>query len=80
MKKKDVALFQVRDFPVGLRHSFKVACAIEGVSMREKMIELVGNYVEKKEKKAKSKTGRATNPVKATALPKAPTPQRGVEL
>jgi hypothetical protein len=55
VKKKDVALFQIRDFPIELRHSFKVACAIEGVSMRGKMIELVGNYVGRQEKKRAKK-------------------------
>jgi len=51
--KKDLVFFQVRDFPADLRRSFKVACASEDISMREKLIELVGEYVEKEEKKRK---------------------------
>ncbi len=50
-KKEDVALFQVRDFPIKLRRSFKAACSVEGVTMREKLIELVGKYVKRQEKK-----------------------------
>ncbi len=51
--KKDLVFFQVRDFPADLRRSFKVACAAEDISMREKLIELVREYVERQEKKAK---------------------------
>jgi len=52
-RKGDVALFQVRDFPVKLRRSFKGACSVEGVTMKEKLIELVGKYVERQEKRKK---------------------------
>ena len=49
--KKDLVFFQVRDFPADLRRSFKVACAAEDISMREKLIELVREYVERQERK-----------------------------
>ena len=49
--KKDLVFFQVRDFPADLRRSFKVACAAEDISMREKLIELIRGYVKRKERK-----------------------------
>ena len=52
-RKGDVALFQVRDFPIKLRRSFKAACSVEGVTMKDKLIELVGKYVERQEKRKK---------------------------
>ena len=41
------------DFPDELHHAFKVACAIEGVTMRDKLVKLVREFVEQQEKKVK---------------------------
>ena len=49
--RKDMVFFQVRDFPADLRRSFKVACAAEDISMREKLIELIRRYVKRQERK-----------------------------
>jgi len=46
-------IIQIRDVPADLHHAFKGACAIEGVSMRKKLIELMREYVERQEKKPK---------------------------
>jgi len=44
-------IVQIRDVPADLRHAFKVACAVEETTMREKLIELMREYVKRQEKK-----------------------------
>ncbi|MCB7128521.1 MAG: hypothetical protein J3T61_03150 [Candidatus Brocadiales bacterium] len=39
------------ELPEELHRSFKIACVAEGKHMRDKMVELVREYVEKQEKK-----------------------------
>ena len=45
--------FMVKRMPEDLHHAFKVACTIEGITMREKVMELMREYVERQEKKPK---------------------------
>ena len=44
-------IVQTRDVPADLHRRFKVACASEGVPMKDKMIELMREYVKRQEKK-----------------------------
>ena len=37
--------WQVKNFPLSLQGEFKSRCAREGVSMRDKLVELVESYV-----------------------------------
>jgi porphobilinogen deaminase len=41
----------IKDIPPDLKHAFKIACAIEGISQRDAMITLMKEWVEKKEEK-----------------------------
>ncbi len=41
------------ELPEELHRALKVACAVEGVTMREKVTGLVRQYVEEQKKKAK---------------------------
>ncbi len=43
----------IRDFPDNLHRRFKSLCVLNGEHMRERIIELVREYVEKEEKKRK---------------------------
>ena len=42
--------FMIKRIPEDLHHAFKVACTIEGIPMREKVMELMREYVEQREK------------------------------
>jgi len=43
----------IKRIPDNVHHDFKVACTVEGTTMREKVIELVREYLKKQERKAK---------------------------
>ena len=47
--------FLIKRVPDELHRSFKAACAIEGIAMREKVMELIREYVEKQERKKSKK-------------------------
>ena len=48
-----MAVIQIESVPDELHRAFKSACAAEGVNMKEKLLELMGEYVEQQEKKPK---------------------------
>ncbi len=45
----------IKRIPDNVHHDFKVACTVEGTTMREKVIELMRKYVERQEKKKAKK-------------------------
>lgn len=47
--------FLIKRMPDELHRSFKAACATEGITMREKVMELIREYVEKQERKKAKK-------------------------
>jgi len=48
MKKtpKEVTAYTLREIPVDVWQAFKVKCAQDGISMREKMVNLIEKYNE----------------------------------
>ncbi|MDA2916824.1 hypothetical protein MYX64_08310 [Nitrospinae bacterium AH_259_B05_G02_I21] len=46
-----MAVIQIESIPDELHRSFKAACAVEGISMKDKLLELMREYVDKQEKK-----------------------------
>ena len=51
-----VSMVQFRlEMPEDLHRALKVACAVEGVAMREKVTELIRQYIEKQERKKAKK-------------------------
>lgn len=50
-----MAVIQIESVPDELHRAFKSACAAEGVNMKEKLLELMGNYVEQREKEKPKK-------------------------
>lgn len=49
-KKKDsiMATYTIKDFDDSLWRKFKAKCAMEGISIRDKLIQLIREFVEKK--------------------------------
>jgi len=45
--------FMIKRMPEDLHHAFKVACTIEGITMREKVMELIREYLKRQEKKTR---------------------------
>ena len=43
--------FLIKRMPDDVHHAFKVACTIEGTTMREKVIELIREYLKRQERK-----------------------------
>jgi len=43
----------IKRIPDDVHHDFKVACTIEETTMREKVIELIRDYLKRQEKKGK---------------------------
>ena len=48
-----MASIYIRDFPDDLHRRFKAHCSLRGESMRERVIGIIREYVEKEDKKAK---------------------------
>ena len=48
-----MAVIQIESVPDDLHRAFKSACAAEGSNMKEKLLELMREYVEQQEKKPK---------------------------
>jgi plasmid stability protein len=43
----------IRNLPDDLHSRFKAACALDNVNMQDKVVELIREYIEKREKKSK---------------------------
>ena len=55
-----MGIIQIKGVPDKLHNRFKAACALEGVNMTEKIIELMDKYLDRKqvERLAKEREGK----------------------